>query len=86
MLRQFGALPTEVRARTMKGRDYLWCLANGILDREEELDRLCPACRAQALEGRCAACGRPTSGWGEGAASAAFDPDRFEELKGGRRP
>ena len=43
----------------MKGRDYLWCLTNTILDREEELERLCPGCRTGALEERCPACGRP---------------------------
>ena len=48
MLKQFGALPTEERARNMKGRDYLWCLTNLLLDREEELERLCPSCRARA--------------------------------------
>ena len=56
----------------MKGRDYLWCLTNLLLDREE------------ALEERCAACGAPAGEWGEGAASTAFDPARFEALKGGR--
>lgn len=48
MLREFHALPTEARAREMKDRDYLWCLANGLLDREEELGLLCPDCRAKA--------------------------------------
>ena len=33
---------------------------------------------------RCAACGAPAGEWGEGAASTAFDPARFEALKGGR--
>ena len=53
----------------MKGRDYLWCLTNLLLDREEALERLCPRCRTRALEERCAACGAPA---------------RFEALKGGR--
>ena len=78
VLRQFHALPAEERARAMKGRDYLWCLANTLLDREEELDRLCPACRARALEERCPACGRPG-----GEENASFDLSRFEELKEG---
>lgn len=81
VLRQFGALPTERRAREMKGRDYLWCLANTILDREEELGRLCPSCRARSLEERCPVCGRPAA---EGEdENASFDLARFEELKGG---
>lgn len=83
VLRQFGALPTEERARTMKGRDYLWCLANTLLDREEELERLCPGCRARVLEERCPVCGRPETEWGEGTENASFDQARFEELRGG---
>ena len=59
-------------------------LTNLLLDREEALERLCPRCRTRALEERCAACGAPAGEWGEGAASAAFDPARFEALKGGR--
>jgi len=83
VLRQFGALPTEERARAMKGRDYLWCLANTILDREEQLGRLCPSCRARAMEERCPCCGRPAAEWGEGADNPSFDLERFEALRGG---
>lgn len=67
----------------MKGRDYLWCLVNTLLDREEELGRLCPGCRSRALEEYCAACGRPMADWGEAVNNAAFDLDRFEKLRGG---
>ena len=67
----------------MKGRDYLWCLAHELLDREGELDGLCPACRARALEERCPACGREREQWGEGMENAAFDWKRFEALRGG---
>lgn len=80
MLRQFGALPTEARAKTMKGRDYLWCLANTLVDREEELDRLCPSCRARALEARCPVCGRTEP---EETVNSAFDMERFTRLRGG---
>ena len=83
MLKQFHALPTEPRAREMKDRDYLWCLVHSILDREEELERLCPECRARAEEERCTVCGLPAAQWGEGEQNACFDPARFEELKGG---
>lgn len=83
MLRQFGALPTEERVRAMKGRDYLWCLANALVDREEELDRLCPGCRARALEARCPVCGREEAGGPEEIVNPAFDMERFEALRGG---
>ena len=43
----------------MKARDYLWCALHLALDREEELARLCPACRREAAEERCPACGAP---------------------------
>ena len=81
VLRQFHALPSEDRARAMKGRDYLWCLANTLLDREEALERLCPACRAKALEERCSACGQPAASWG--GVNPAFDQERFDKLKEG---
>lgn len=83
MLRNFGALPTEPRAREMKDRDYLWCLVHQLLDREEELSRLCPECRARAEEERCPVCGRTRGSWGEGGVNAAFDQDRFERMRGG---
>ena len=41
MLRTFGALPTEARAREMTDRDFLWCALNLMLDDEEALDALC---------------------------------------------
>lgn len=81
VLCQFRALPTEPRARAMKGRDYLWCLANTLLDREEALERLCPSCRERALEERCPVCGLP-AGLGEGMVNPAFDPARFAQLCG----
>lgn len=83
MLRDFGALPTEARAREMKNRDYLWCLVHQLLDREEELSRLCPDCRARAEERHCPVCGRAAEDWGEGEVNPAFDQSRFEQLKGG---
>ena len=67
----------------MKGRDYLWCLTNLLLDREEALERLCPRCRTRALEERCSRCGRPATEWEEGTDNPPFDPTRFEELRGG---
>ena len=82
MLSRFGALPTEERARKMKARDYLWCLAQELLDREEALERLCPACRTRALAERCPVCGRENT-QNEGMVNPAFDPARFEALRGG---
>lgn len=66
----------------MKNRDYLWCLAHTLLDREEELERLCPQCRSRAEEARCPVCGQ-ARGETECGANGAFDPARFEALKGG---
>lgn len=79
MLRAFGALPTEARARQMRDRDYLWCLTHMVLDREEELERLCPSCRIQAQQGLCPGCGRPVESV-EGAINPHFDPARFAAL------
>lgn len=82
MLKTFRALPTEERARAMKERDYLWCLAQELLDREQALEGLCPECRSRAEEERCPACGRPAGRWGEGAVNPVFDLERFERMKG----
>ena len=78
----FGALPTEERAKQMKDRDYLWCALNLALDREEELARLCPACRERAEENRCPGCGAPV---GERVRESTphFDWERFERMKRG---
>ena len=52
------------------------------LDREEELARLCPACRREAAEERCPACGALRTETAAGQ-NAAFDEARFERLKRG---
>ena len=90
MLKQFGALPTERRARQMKERDYLWCLLNQLLDDQEELDQLCPTCRAEAEQERCPGCGALIQASG---VNPSFDMERFRRLKeiqgaagGGGRP
>jgi len=82
VLREFKALPSEQRVKAMTREDYLWCLAQMMLDDEEELDQLCPACRAEAIEGRCPACGAPV-GESEGMVNPSFDMARFETLRGG---
>jgi len=82
VLRAFGALPTEERARAMTGRDYLWCALHLLLDQEEVLDRLCPACRREAEQECCPVCGRET---GEVTAETneAFDWAQFQALREG---
>lgn len=66
----------------MTDGDYLWCLVQLVLDEEEELARLCPACRSEALELRCPACGAPVEE-GEGMVNPSFDRERFERMKRG---
>lgn len=82
VLRAFGALPTEERARAMTGRDYLWCALHLLLDQEEVLDRLCPSCRREAEQDCCPVCGRET---GDVAAetNGAFDWEKFQALREG---
>ena len=64
----------------MTDRDYLWCALNLLLDREEELARLCPGCRERALEEPCLVCGASRESWG---VNQAFDFDLFQRMKGG---
>lgn len=85
VLREFGALPTEKRARNMTEEDYLWCAVNLLLDEEEELDRLCPVCRAEAEKERCPVCGQET-GTITQEENPAFDWSRFERMKKGEKP
>ena len=66
----------------MKERDYLWCALHLLLDEEETLDQLCPACRMEAEEGRCPVCGGLVS-TGEASGNAAFDEARYEALSRG---
>jgi predicted amidophosphoribosyltransferase len=65
----------------MTDRDYLWCALNLLLDGQEELDRLCPACRAEAERECCPVCGVPLEQCGR---NAGFDEGRFAALKEGR--
>ena len=50
VLRYAGALPSEKRVQEMTDADYLYCLVHEMLDREEAMERLCPACRTRADE------------------------------------
>ena len=67
----------------MKDRDFLWCLVHGLLDREEELEQLCPDCRTHTREARCPVCGQPRGTWGEGGVNGGFDEAEFEKRRGG---
>ena len=60
VLKCFGALPTEERAKAMREEDYLWCAVNLLLDEEEVARQLCPQCREAAERARCPVCGRET--------------------------
>lgn len=68
----------------MMDRDFLWCAVNLLMDEEEALAELCPACRAAAQQGVCPGCGRET-GMGAMGENAGFDAARFERLKRGER-
>ncbi len=83
VLRAFSALPTERRAREMTDADYLYCALQLALDGREELERLCPACRARAEEERCAACGAPLGEPDAVVVNPAFDEEKFAERKRG---
>lgn len=78
VLRAFGVLPSEARAREMTDGDYLYCVLQMTLDEEERLEQLCPSCRAEAESRRCAVCGAAL-----GERNASFDEARFEELRRG---
>ena len=43
VLRAFGVLPGEARARRMTDREYLYCAAQMMLDEQEKLDAMCPS-------------------------------------------
>lgn len=76
VLKAFGVLPSEKRAREMTDGDYLYCVMQMMLDAEETLSQMCPACREKAGENRCMVCGEPIP-----EENASFDEARYEELK-----
>ncbi len=63
----------------MKNRDYLWCALHMMLDDEEEISRLCPACRAEAEREACPVCGAPCGEVSCGE-NPSFDWARFEAM------
>ena len=78
VLKTFGVLPSETRAREMTEGDYLYCALQLVLDREETLEKLCPACRSRVEEERCVGCGERLVR--ELETNPQFDLKRFEEL------
>ncbi len=82
VLRTFGALPTEKRARAMTDADYLFCAVNLLLDEEERLKTMCPSCRTKAETLHCPVCGRET---GEHSAevNTGFDWALYQKRKEG---
>ena len=78
VLRAFSALPSEERVKGMTEGDYLYCAAQLLLDREEQMEKLCPECR-ENRKTICPGCGRELHG--EQAQNPQFDIRRFEELR-----
>ncbi len=76
VLRAFGVLPSERRAKQLTDGEYLYCVLQLMLDEQETFDALCPSCRQTAAEPRCRACGKPLP-----EQNASFDEARYEELK-----
>ena len=85
MLRYARALPSERRVQEMTDGDYLYCLLHEMLDREEALEGLCPACRARATEPHCTVCGESLRSAAAGV-NGSFDMARFARMKEGERP
>ena len=79
VLRAFGVLPSERRALEMTRGDYLLCALHLMLDRQEQLDGLCPQCRDRLEENRCSLCGGVMAG--EMGENPHFDRKKFEEMK-----
>lgn len=83
VLKEFGVLPGEGRAKRMTDREFLYCTLQLWLDEEEKLEGLCPACRARAAQARCTSCGALLQD-GEGTENTAFDLERYQALQEGR--
>lgn len=76
VLRTFGVLPSEQRAKQMTDGDYLYCVLQLLLDEQQELSLLCPGCRERVREPRCPVCGALAAEQND-----SFDMQRYEELK-----
>lgn len=78
VMRSMGALPSEQRVKDMTDGDYMYCILNMWLDREEELESLCPQCRRRAMENTCRCCGGDLMG--DAGVNESFDEEKFREL------
>lgn len=76
VMRLFGVLPTERRAKRLTANALRRCALHLQLDDEEMLRDVCPQCRDALLERRCPVCGAVRF-----EENPNFDPARFEELK-----
>lgn len=76
VLRLFGVLPTERRAKRLTPDDLRRCALHLRLDDEEALRDVCPRCRETLLTRRCPICGEARF-----EENPNFDEARFEELK-----
>ena len=70
-LQMLGLLP-----RDMDDGQLMTCVMHLQLDAEEQLEKLCPACRRQTEQAACPVCGAAAM-----TVNPKFDPKRFEELK-----
>lgn len=86
VLKEFGVLPGERRARAMTDREFLYCTLQLWLDEEEKLEGMCPSCRSKAAQARCTVCGAPLADpdGAEGMENTAFDIERFQSLQKGQ--
>lgn len=66
----------------MTDGQYLYCLANMSIDRDEKLAAMCPKCREAHEKEGCIVCGEPLAKEAVHV-NPHFDNERFEKLKKG---
>lgn len=76
VLKAFGVLPTERRAKRLTQDALEQCLLQMALDDQELLRDVCPTCRESLLTRKCPICGSV-----QFEENPNFDLARFEELK-----
>lgn len=66
----------------MTDEQWLWLYANMLLDRDIELEGMCPQCRDEVTSAnKCHRCGKSLSHV-ESGINPNFDRDRFDKLSG----